>query len=102
ADAWERTLAIPQLVVAYKIESPQNSEEGTMSYADELQAIYDEWEARIKREGEQAGWEKGEQAGWEKGEQAGWEKGEQAGRLKTLQETLRRFYEARFGALPPD
>ena len=39
-----------------------------MSYADELQAVYDEWEARIKREG----WEKGEQAGWEKGEQAGW------------------------------
>ena len=80
--AWERTLAIPQLVVAYRIESSQNSEEGMMNYADELQAVYDEWEARIKREG--------------------WEKGEQAGRLKTLQETLRRFYEARFGALPPD
>ena len=44
-----------------------------MSYADELQAIYDEWEARTLRQGEKAGQRK----------------------------SLCQFYEARFGALPP-
>ena len=52
-----------------------------MSYADELQAIYDEWEARTLRQGEKAGREQGERAGQRK--------------------SLCRLYEARFGALPP-
>ena len=88
--AWEHDLGIPQLLLAYRIETPQNSGEDDMSYADELQAIYDEWEARTLRAGEKAGWEQGEKAGREQGEKAG--------RL----ESLRQLYEARFGgAVPP-
>ena len=83
--AWESALGIPQLLLAYRIEIPQNSGEDDMSYTDELQAIYDEWEARTLREGR------------EQGEKAGREQGEKAGQRKSL----RRLYEARFGALPP-
>lgn len=61
-DAWERQLAMPVLV-AFCLRTPQDSEEQDMpSRLQQSRAIYAEWEARIKREGLEAGLQAGERA----------------------------------------
>ena len=58
-DAWEREALVPYLL-AFRLD-PQShfnsdeSEEDAMSYAEELQAIYDDWEAKTRAAGHKQG-----------------------------------------------
>jgi hypothetical protein len=83
-DAPEAEIAIPMLL-AFRVGIVQDSEEDEMQttrYTPEMQAIYDDWEKRVKH--------------------TAWKAGEEAGRKAELQENLRLVYQARFGALPPE
>jgi hypothetical protein len=95
-DAWEAELAIP-LLLAFRVEFPQDSGEDEMNYADELQAIYEQWEQRVKREAR----DEGRDEGWREGHDEGRDEGWREGRLQTVRDDLAAVYEARFGALPP-
>jgi hypothetical protein len=44
---WERRALMP-LLLAFRMEIPQDPEEDEMSYAEELQAVYDRWERQIE------------------------------------------------------
>jgi hypothetical protein len=75
-DAWEAELVIPQLL-AFRVAFSHDSGEDDMTYADELQTIYEEWRREVRSEGRKEG------------------------RLQMVRDGLATVYEARFGTLPP-
>lgn len=80
-DAWEVAVAIP-LLLAFRVEFPQDPEEDDMQYAEELRAIYDKWAKQV----------------WEEGRNEGRDEGRDEG----IRKTLLSVYRARFGEVPPD
>lgn len=63
-----------------------------MSYAEEIQAIYDEWDRRVRQQAEQRGIKRGLKRGLQRGREEGREQG--------LRRALVTSYQARFGTMP--
>lgn len=76
---WEQQ-ALTHLLLAFRREISQDLEEDEMSYAEEIQAIYDEWDRRVRQQAEQRGREEGREQG--------------------LRRALLRSYQTRFGTMP--
>jgi hypothetical protein len=70
-NAWEQQALMP-LLLAFRREITQNSEEDEMSYASEIEAIYDKWDREVR----------------------------QRSRKQGVRAALVASYETRFGALP--
>jgi hypothetical protein len=106
-DAWEVRLARPK-ILAFRIEVTQNPSEETMTYLDELNALYDRWRQETlalgREEGLRTGLARGREEGREKGREEGREKGREEGREKGREEALRHSllmaYRTRFGVEP--
>lgn len=82
-EEWEQEALTP-LLLAFRREISQDLEEDEMSYASEIQAIYDEWDRRVRQRAEEQGLERGREEGREEG----------------LRRALVTSYQARFGSMP--
>lgn len=80
---WEPQ-ALMHLLLAFRREVPQDLEEDEMSYANEIQAIYDEWDRRVRQQARQQGLKQGLEQGEERG----------------LRRALLSSYQARFDTMP--
>jgi hypothetical protein len=78
AESWEADLLIPQLL-AFSSQIFQDFEEDPMSYA-EIDAIFDEWDRRVRQKSRKEGLEEGREQG--------------------IRQSLVDLYEARFGSIP--